>query len=196
MVLLSFGLLLPVLCLSQVVGGPCEGCEAIYEYGQNELSWTDTLPDYSSGDDKMIVQGVVYAKNGKPASEVIIYIYHTNKEGIYPTRQDSRGWERRHGYLRGWVKTSADGRYAFYTQRPGAYPSRSEPEHIHVTVKEPGIKEYYLDSFHFKDDPLLTEKETFRNYGGSGIVNPVKSGNQWIVTRDLFLGKNIIAYPE
>ena len=31
---------------NKLVGGPCEGCEAIYEYGDQVLKTIDTLPDF------------------------------------------------------------------------------------------------------------------------------------------------------
>ena len=51
---------------------------------------------------------------------------------------------------------------------------RPEPEHIHLTVKEPGKNEYYLDDYLFEDDPILTDqkRKLLSNRGGSGIGNP------------------------
>ena len=68
---------------------------------------------------------------------------------------DTTGWGERHGYIRGWVKTNERGEYKFYTLRPGAYPGRNNPEHIHITVKEPGMNEYFIDDYHFADDTIL-----------------------------------------
>lgn len=180
----------------KVVGGPCEGCEAIYEYGNKELFPTDTLPEYASGGEKLKVTGTIYEADGKiPASDVILYIYHTNADGIYPTKGGETGWARRHGYLRGWIKTGKDGAYTFYTTRPGTYPSRSEPAHIHATIKEPGIKEYYINDFRFTDDPLLDRSKAEKQpRGGSGIVKPVKEKEGWVVKRDIILGLHIPNY--
>ncbi len=181
------------------VGGPCEGCEAIYEYGNKSLTNRDTLPDYEHSGKKIIIRGTVYMADGHtPASDVLIYIYHTDENGIYPVLKSSAGWEKRHGYLRGWAKTNKDGKFTFFTHRPAPYPGRTEPAHIHVTVKEPGFKEYYLDSYHFTDDPLMTTDriEQLSDYGGSGLVTPVQEGKHMVLNRDLFLGKNIIDYPK
>ena len=72
---------------AQVVGGPCEGCEAVLEYGDRKLSPSDTLPEFEKHTEKMYVTGIVYQADGKtPAANVIIYAYHTNEEGIYPTK--------------------------------------------------------------------------------------------------------------
>lgn len=175
------------------VGGPCEGCEAIYEYGDRVLTSIDTLPEYQETEPKIHLSGTVYQSDGStPAADVIVYIYHTNRQGIYPPGKNATGWARRHGYLRGWTRTDADGHYEFYTFRPAAYPERSSPEHIHITIKEPAHNEYYIDPIQFDDDPLLTqtERSNCQNRGGTGIVEV----NEGKVVRDIVLGKNIPGY--
>ncbi len=181
----------------QLVGGPCEGCEAIHEYGSKNLTPIDTLPLFEVTEPKLKIRGIVYSKNGKtPASNVIIYIYHTNRQGIYQTDGTENDWARRHGFIRGWVKTGNNGKYTFYTFRPAAYPDSREPEHIHITVKEPDKNEYYMDSFVFDDDPLLSQSEraSRENRGGSGVVKPIMKDGILTVNRDLILGLNIPNY--
>ncbi|WP_299991541.1 intradiol ring-cleavage dioxygenase [uncultured Pontibacter sp.] len=182
------------------VGGPCEGCEALHEYGDKQLTPTDTLPGFHpQAQDKLKVTGTVYLRDGKtPAQDVILYIYHTDETGIYPTKGDEKGWARRHGYLRGWIRTGADGRYTFYTTKPGTYPSRSEPAHIHITVKEPDKNEYYLDDFLFEDDPLLTQqvRASRKKRGGNGIITLSREGELLVAERDIILGQNIPDYTD
>lgn len=181
----------------QQIGGPCEGCEAIYEYGDKELSPIDTLPKFEETHPQLKLYGTVYRDNGRsPAKDVILYIYHTNRKGIYETRGDEKGWARRHGYIRGWIRTDDSGKYAFYTFRPAAYPSRGEPEHIHLTVLEPGKNPYYLDDFLFKDDELLTDQKrrSAEERGGNGIFLPKEEKGMLLVQRDIFLGRNIPNY--
>ena len=179
------------------VGGPCEGCEALLEYGNKPLSVTDTLPGFSENEPKIKLSGTVFQPDGKtPAEGVILYIYHTNREGIYPSRGGEQGWGRRHGYIRGWIKTGKDGRYTFFTFRPGAYPDRNIPEHIHITVKEPDTVPYYLEDFFFDDDSLLDAKQraSLRGRGGSGIVKLEAEGGLLHAKRDLVLGRNVEGY--
>lgn len=181
------------------VGGPCEGCEALFEYGDKKLNPVDTLPGFDSKNPKVHIYGIVYQQDGKtPANDVIIYVYHTNRRGIYETSRNSKGWEKRHGIYRGWVKTDDTGKYDFYTFRPASYPNRNAPEHIHMTVKESDTNPYYIDDIMFTDDPLLTESEKNRrpNRAGSGIVTPSRTytGNLLEVRRDIILGKNIPDY--
>jgi protocatechuate 3,4-dioxygenase beta subunit len=183
--------------IQKKIGGPCEGCEAIFEYGNKKLGPADTLPDFQNNKPKLKITGTVFEKDGKTATgNVIIYIYHTNRKGIYPTKGNETGWAKRHGYLRGWVKTGKDGKYTFYTFRPAAYPNGREPEHIHITIKEPEKNEYYLDEYVFADDPLLTDKERTGsdNRGGSGIVAPKVEDGMLTVRRNIILGLNIPNY--
>ena len=180
-----------------VVGGPCEGCEALFEYGERTLSPVDTLPGFQENEPKIILTGTVFQADGKtPAAGTILYIYHTDREGYYSGGTNSSTWSRRHGRYRGWVKTDESGRYSFYTFRPAPYPDGQEVEHIHVTVKPTQTNEYYIDEFVFDDDPLLTEARRNRldNRGGSGIVHLKKEGDLWKGERDIVLGKNVPGY--
>ncbi len=179
------------------VGGGCEGCEAIFEFGEKKLSPVDTLPLFSENMPKLKISGSVFQKDGEtPAANVILYIYHTSRKGEYQTYGNEKGWAKRHGIIRGWTKTDKDGKYTFFTFRPAAYPSRDEPEHIHITIKEPGKTAYYLDDFVFEDDPLLTKemRENMVNRGGSGIMKPTQAHGMLTVHRDIILGQNIPDY--
>jgi len=182
---------------SKIVGGACEGCEAIYEYGDKTLTPIDTLPEFEKNEPKLKITGTVFKQDGKtPAGDVILYIYHTNRKGIYETKGDEKGWARRHGFIRGWIKTAGNGKYEFFTFRPAAYPDGSEPEHIHIFVKEPGKNEYYLDNYLFADSPMLTQeiRERLKNRGGSGIIDPKEENGILTIERNIILGENIPNY--
>jgi protocatechuate 3,4-dioxygenase beta subunit len=185
------------------VGGACEGCEAIYECPKpfNQLTDTVYLPDWNPDSTGIAINGTVYNPDGSPAAGVIIYVYHTDQTGIYPKLGDEKGWAQRHGYIRGWMKTSKDGTYKFWTRRPAAYPGRKDPQHIHITIKEPDKNEYWIDEFLFDDDPLLNTEFRNRceNRGGSGIVRiPPYFADKQVkkAERNIYLGKNIPNYPK
>lgn len=182
----------------QLVGGPCEGCEAVLEYGDRILNAVDTLPDFDEPGPKVKISGTIYESDGTtPAEGVILYVYHTDQEGRYATRGDETGWGKRHGYIRGWMKTGKNGRYTFYTLKPGVYPNRSAPAHIHPTILEPNGKYYWLGSYHFAGDPLLTEAEMDPEAprgGSSGLLELEKEGELLVGTRDFVLGRNIPDY--
>jgi len=178
--------------------GQCEGCEAVFEYGDKELTPVDTLPDFQDQGRQIKVTGTIYQQDGNtPAENVILYVYHTDQNGIYATKGDETGRARRHGYIRGWVKTDKDGKYAFYTLKPGVYPDRSEPAHIHPVILEPNGKYYWLGSYYFEGDSLLSDKEINPDSprgGSSGLLTLRKEGDIWVGTRDIILGKNIPGY--
>lgn len=191
-------------CMAQSgkkVGGGCEGCEAIYENPVpfEQLKPFIMLPGTTwEGKKPLGINGIVFQADGKtPAAGVVLYIYHTDETGHYPTKGSEKGWDKRHGYLRGWMRTNEKGEYKFGTMRPAPYPGGNEPAHIHIIVKEPGFNEYYIDDFLFSDDPLLTEerKKKLPNRGGSGIVTLKAVGNMYKGQRDIVLGKNIPGYP-
>jgi protocatechuate 3,4-dioxygenase, beta subunit len=183
---------------AQRVGGGCEGCEALFEYGLKKLSWIDTLPDFNEPEPKLEISGTIYQTDGKtPAKDVILYLYHTDQKGIYPQRGNETGWGKRHGYIRGWIKTNEDGQYKFYTLRPASYPISRAPQHIHPTIKEPGKNEYYIDEYLFADDPFVDEnvRASQQKRGGSGIITlSKKQSGTWAGKRDIILGMNIPNY--
>ena len=181
------------------VGGYCEGCEAAHMGRPRELASSVRIAPEGEPGEPLEMRGRVLRLDGRtPAPGVVLYLYHTDAKGIYPPAPGAEGFVRRHGRLRGWVKTDARGEYAFRTIRPAAYPSREEPAHIHVIVSEPGLNEYYIDDYVFDDDPLLTpaRRGRLRQQGGSGVVNLVKKDGVWRGARDIVLGLNVGGYPR
>lgn len=182
------------------VGAPCEGCEAIYEspVAFDKLPNSISLPDFNDKGPKIEISGIVYQRDGMtPAKDVVLYVYHTDRKGVYPTKGNEKGWAKRHGYIRGWVKTDRNGYYQFKTLRPAPYPGLDAAEHIHITVKEPDKNEYYIDEYLFADDPLLPKASNKNPRGGTGIVTllpPEKDGVQH-ATRHIMLGLNVNDYP-
>ncbi|GAB3556349.1 hypothetical protein GCM10027577_43410 [Spirosoma fluminis] len=154
------------------------------------VTWTGKKP--------LGINGIVYKADGKtPAPGVVLYVYHTDETGHYIAKDGASGWGKRHGSIRGWLRTNPKGEYKFVTLRPAPYPNLSEPAHIHITVKEPGLHEYYIDEFVFDDDPLLTTDKRRRldNRGGSGILKLTDTGNMFKAERPIYLGRNIPNYP-
>lgn len=180
------------------VGGPCECCEAWRDGLPGALSWQTTItPDGEPGE-VLAVSGTIFESDGKtPAEGVILYVYHTDYTGRYSNGTASTTCGRRHGHLRGWMKTGSDGRYRFRTIRPASYPNSKIEQHIHPVIKEPGVREYWIDAFVFDDDPYLTTdmRKHLDNRGGTGILHPVRNKQGiWVAERDIVLGKNVPGY--
>jgi protocatechuate 3,4-dioxygenase beta subunit len=169
----------------------CEWCGAT-EVSPDDLSWETTIANEEEEGERLIITGTVHKSDGKSSAEgVVLYMYHTNSKGVYPKKGNETGNGKRHGYLRGWVKTNENGEYKISTIKPASYPSRTDPAHIHVTIKEPDKEEYWIESFHFEDDPLLTDKikNRFSGKGGSGIVKLEMKDGTWYAKRNIILEK-------
>jgi protocatechuate 3,4-dioxygenase beta subunit len=182
-----------------ILGGPCEGCEWIFEGMPDSLTWSARIAPASEPGEPMRIEGMVRNQEGMPVQGVIIYAYHTNAQGIYP--RDPNYPNIRHGLLRAWARTNSDGRYRFDTIRPAGYPDTDIPAHVHMQVIEPGRCEYTIDNIMFDDDPRLTttkRKHMAEGRGGNGIVHPTRDPTgTWHVTRDdIILGQNIPDYPK
>lgn len=182
-----------------IVGLPCEGCEAVFEGLPASLSSTARIAPAGEPGQAMTLTGRVLDREGRPRAGVVVYAYHTDAGGLYPrpaTRVGAAG--DRHGRLRGFAVSGADGRYAFQTIRPGAYPTREAPAHVHMHVIERGCATYYIDDVMFTDDPLLTPDARIRysnGRAGAGVVTPVREGGTWMATRDIHLGRGVPGYP-
>lgn len=183
---------------SGIIGGGCDGCEGIYEGMPQELSWQTAVASASEPGEKLEMSGTVYQANGKtPALNVILYVYHTDARGYYSPALNATGLARRHGHLRGWMRTNARGEYKFTTIKPAPYPNADNPAHIHPIFKEPDKNEYYIDEYVFDDDLLLTQEKRsqLENRGGSGIVHLIKRGDGTLTgKRNIILGLGIPNY--
>jgi protocatechuate 3,4-dioxygenase beta subunit len=159
----------------------------------DSLSWSTQIASLAESGDRLVVTGTVYHEDGVTSAEgVLIYVYHTNSEGVYPKRGDERGNARNHGYLRGWMKTNSDGTYRFETIRPAPYETHGgEPAHIHFTIQAQGEREYWLNAAWFSDDSRVTEENLagLQRMGGfSNVMNVSRdSSGVWRGRRDIIL---------
>lgn len=182
------------------VGGRCDGCEVMWAGVPIRIDSKDTSAGWNEPGQKLIISGKIFRKDGRtPAPNTIVYYYHTDNEGYYSPAAGLPAEAKRHGHLRGWVKSDNEGNYAIYTVRPVPYPKENIPAHVHLLVKEPNIdNEYYIDELVFDDDKFLTAsmRAGHENRGGSGILK-VNAGNPvQTASHNIILGLNIPDYPE
>ena len=85
--------------------------------------------------------GLVLTRSCKPVANAIVDLWHADDAGAY----DNAGFR-----LRGFVKTDAEGRYAFQTIVPGLYPGRTR--HYHAKVQAPRAP-LLTTQLYFPDEP-------------------------------------------
>jgi protocatechuate 3,4-dioxygenase, beta subunit len=184
----------------KIVGGGCDGCELMYVGIPKNISSIDTSAGWKEKGQKLLLTGKVYKIDGKTvAPNVIIYYWQTDNNGYYSPTNEMAEKTKRHGHIRGWVKTDENGEYFIYTIRPTPYPNDHIPAHIHTSIKEPNIdNEYYIDDFVFDEDKLLTtdKRKALKNRGGSGILRVLLNGDVQIAEHNIILGLHIPNYPE
>lgn len=185
----------------KIVGGGCDGCELMYIGMPKIIPSVDTSAGWKEKGQKLILTGTVFQIDGKtPASDIIIYYWQTDNDGYYSPKPAMDEQTKRHGHIRGWVKTDAHGNYSIYTIRPAPYPGEAMPAHIHLSIKEPDIaNEYYTDEINFDDDKFLIphfRKYPQENRGGSGVVRVLLKDSLQIAEHDIVLGLNIPNYPK
>lgn len=183
-----------------LVGGPCDGCELMFVDMPANINAIDTSSGWAGEGQKLLVRGTIYKKDGKtPAPNVILYYWQTGNDGMYTPKEGMNERAKRHGHMRGWIKTGTNGRYAIYTIRPMPYPNTANPSHIHLSIKEPDIaNEYYLDDLVFDDDPFLTAaiRKGHDNRGGSGILKVQQQNGVQVAEHNIILGLNVPNYPS
>ena len=186
---------------NKIVGGGCDGCELMYVDMPAIIHSLDTSPGWNEKGQKLILTGTVFQIDGKtPAPDVIIYYWQTDNNGYYTPMPGMNEKAKKHGHIRGWVKTGANGQYTIKTIRPAPYPNEQMAAHIHLSIKEPDLKnEYYTDEINFDDDKLLIpqfKKYPQQNRGGSGIVRVLIKDSLQIAEHNIILGLNIPNYPK
>ena len=121
---------------------------------------------------RMVLKGRVVDRNGRPAAETIVFAYHTDRDGLY----DRPGGAAHSWRLKGWAKADRDGHFLFESIRPGPYPNRDVPAHVHFTLFLTSGERYYGGEVKFDDDPLVPEheREVSKRAGALGEVRAVR----------------------
>lgn len=184
----------------KIVGGGCEGCELMYVAMPDKMSNEHTSLGWLEGKQKLIITGKVYQLDGRtPASNIIIYYWHTDDAGLYSSNETTPEKVKAHGKLRGWIKTDRNGNYTIKTSRPASYPNEDIPQHIHLSIKEPNIANEYFVDLYFDDDPLYLNFK--KKYGkldraGTELLRVLIDKEIQIAEHDIILGLNIPNYPR
>ena len=96
----------------KLVGGGCDGCELMYVGMPKVINSVDTSAGWYEKGQKILLTGTVYKIDGKtPAPNVIIYYWQTDNDGYYSPKNGMNENAKRHGHIRGWVKSDEGGKY-------------------------------------------------------------------------------------
>ena len=160
----------------------------IYDRAEDQLSNTDTIPDFRSKINKLKLTGTVYQSDGvTPAKDVIIFIEQPDENGDFDLR---RSGDERYVFHRSWVKTDADGKYTFYTFVPGNDRRYNQMSQIFPIIKEKSKEEVQLASLLFDNDPLLTKrcrKRLTKKGGENRILTTTSKDGLLIAEKDIVL---------
>jgi protocatechuate 3,4-dioxygenase, beta subunit len=158
---INSGLLFSILFIAAFIS--CQKAESNNISGDK---WKAVFASENEPGQKLIVSGIVYDSDGEtPLEGITVYAYHTNAEGYYGKGDD---------LLDGTMITNGDGQFEFSTIKPGSYPGRNNPAHIHFKITGKGISEQWFD-LHFEGDPLIPESLVAKEKSKgkfSGIVKP------------------------
>jgi protocatechuate 3,4-dioxygenase beta subunit len=137
-----------------------------------ELTSVGRLAPPSEPGTRLVVHGRVFDPDGRtPADGVVVFAYQTDRDGIYfGPGKPGDPWR-----LRAWAKTTPDGRFELRTIRPGPYPGRNSPAHIHLFVETRRFGRQWTPSLRFADDPLLSAEDRAQSaaagrFGGVCVV--------------------------
>ncbi|MEO5967386.1 MAG: hypothetical protein ABIP68_00125 [Ferruginibacter sp.] len=185
---------------NKIVGGGCDGCELMYVGMPKKILSESSTIGWANGNQKLILKGKIFLIDGTtPAPNVIVYYWHTDEQGVYSSDNQTPEKANRHGKLRGWVKSDELGNYTIKTSRPAAYPNNIIPQHIHISIKEPSIKNEYYADLYFDDDPLYLGHK--KKYGkvdraGTEVLRVLLDDKIQIAEHNIILGLNIPNYPK
>ena len=151
-------------------GGPVYPDDKDVGGGARDAPWSAAIADTSEPGERLILTGTVFGPDDKPREGVTVYAYHTDANGLYR----SKPWGRPR--LRGWARTNAEGRYEFHTIKPGPYPMRTNPAHVHMTIAIAGKVEWWIPELRFAGDSFLSAQETEREAqrGTFASIRPLK----------------------
>ena len=136
-------------------------------YGHDRLGALDTdltrnaVKDAEPIGERIIVTGRVLDENGRPQPNMLIEIWQANAAGRYVHVADQHPAPLDPNFLgAGRCVTDSEGRYKFYTIKPGAYPwgnhdNAWRPAHIHFSLFGPSLATRLVTQMYFPGDPLL-----------------------------------------
>ena len=119
--------------------------------------------------ERIKMSGKVMDEYGRPITGVLIEIWQANSAGRYIHREEIHDAPLDPNFLgAGRMLTDNEGRYTFYTIKPGAYPwgnhyNAWRPNHIHFSVLGHQIGHRLITQMYFPGDPLFEFDPIFQS---------------------------------
>lgn len=119
--------------------------------------------------ERIKVAGRVMDDAGKPLPNVLVEIWQANSAGRYVHKAEIHDAPLDPNFLgSGRVLTDSEGRYSFYTIKPGAYPwgnhyNAWRPNHIHFSVLGHQFDQRLVTQMYFPGDPLFAFDPIFQS---------------------------------
>jgi protocatechuate 3,4-dioxygenase beta subunit len=111
--------------------------------------------------ERIVVKGRVMDELGRPVRHTLVEIWQANAAGRYVHKVDQHDAPLDPNFLgAGRTLTDAEGRFKFYTVKPGAYPwgnhfNAWRPNHIHFSLLGDCLASRLVTQMYFPGDPLL-----------------------------------------
>lgn len=147
--------------------GPAFGAEVIGPL-DHDLTRNGQVNGEPIGE-RIVVTGRVLDDFGNAIPDTLIELWQANAAGRYVHKKDQHDAPLDPNFLgAGRCLTDAEGRYRFYTIRPGAYPwgnhyNAWRPNHIHFSLFGPTIATRLITQMYFPGDPLLAFDPIFES---------------------------------
>ncbi len=159
--------LLPVRELIRDVSLPVFGQSALQPF-DHDLTKNARVNGEPIGE-RIKVAGRVLDDTGRGLPNVLIEIWQANAAGRYVHKAEIHDAPLDPNFLGGGrVLTDSEGRYSFYTIKPGAYPwgnhyNAWRPNHIHFSVIGPQLEHRLVTQMYFPGDPLFAYDPIFQS---------------------------------
>ncbi len=111
--------------------------------------------------ERIVVTGRVIDERGRPVPNTLVEVWQANAAGRYVHKVDQHDAPLDPNFFGGGrCVTDSEGRYRFYTVKPGAYPwgnhhNAWRPNHIHFSLFGPSYLTRLVTQMYFPGDPLL-----------------------------------------
>ena len=142
--------------------------ESIIGKFDNDLTKNARLNHDPIGE-RIKVSGRVMDEDRKPLKNVLVEIWQANSAGRYIHKEEIHDAPLDPNFLgAGRMLTDNEGKYMFYTIKPGAYPwgnhfNAWRPNHIHFSVMGHQIGHRLITQMYFPGDPLFEFDPIFQS---------------------------------